>query len=362
MNSETKQPNQVRYDDEISLYDIYRVLVERKYIILFTIIACLGLAVLYLVITPPTYETKIRLFPAKPEMLLMSRPEYALTRFSPDAVFKDIRNEIQKIENWRKFETAAAELFPDDKKSGADELLKEHPIKLSELTNRKDKDAVLNLEHLDVIYQHNEAELTAKILDGYLQFIRKQYINELVKDIEERIAIRIENLENEIELMRKHARLGREDAIEKLSKDLEQAKTLGIVDNLLMRMTEARTTGQNVNIISDSQFIRNYMRGTRALKTELDVLLKRESDDPYISGLRDKQLDLEVLRNLRLNSDKFTPYLQDGKIINPQSPIKPRKSQILVMSVIAGAFLGVFLALMNNVIQNAREQSSNNQI
>lgn len=134
MNNNTNQPIQDRYDDEISLYDIYRVLAERKYIILSTIIACLGLAVLYLDLSPPAYETKIRLYTPKPEMLLMSRPEHALTKYSPDVVFNEIRIELQKIENWQKFEVANSVLFPDDKKYSSDDLLREHPVKVSRQT------------------------------------------------------------------------------------------------------------------------------------------------------------------------------------------------------------------------------------
>lgn len=204
--------------------------------------------------------------------------------------------------------------------------------------------------------RHNDAALTAKILEEYQQFIRSHYVNELTVATRERIALKLENLDNEIKNMRKNARLGREDAIEKLSKDLEQAKALGITDNLLIRMTEERSTGQNANIISGSQIVRNYMRGTRALKTELDVLFKRKSDDPYIYGLREKQLELETLKNLQITEDKFNPYLQDGETLIPQRPIKPRKTLALALSVIIGGFLGMLLALLVNGIQTARQQ------
>ena len=61
----------------------------------------------------------------------------------------------------------------------------------------------------------------------------------------------------------------------------------------------------STNIVQNNQLnittsnIPLYFRGYRALNTEISFLKSRESDDPFISGLRDLQERLALLRSIK---------------------------------------------------------------
>ncbi|MFN2337936.1 MAG: Wzz/FepE/Etk N-terminal domain-containing protein, partial [Gammaproteobacteria bacterium] len=72
--SENPHNDSRQYEDEISLYDLYRILAEKKAILISTIIITLLAAIAYLYIVPPTYEAKLRLLLPKPSTLALSMP------------------------------------------------------------------------------------------------------------------------------------------------------------------------------------------------------------------------------------------------------------------------------------------------
>jgi chain length determinant protein (polysaccharide antigen chain regulator) len=52
----------------------------------------------------------------------------------------------------------------------------------------------------------------------------------------------------------------------------------------------------------------------------------------------------------------FHPYRLDGEITTPKSPLKPKKTLVLVLGVVLGLFLGIFAAFIAEFVSKAREQ------
>ena len=347
--SESAPHDPRQYDDEISLYDLYRTLVEKKVILLSTVIAALLGAIVYLVVTPSTYEAKVRLLLPKANTLTLSTPDHPYTVFEATTIFQGIQAQLRLTEQWWHFVSAHPELFPSIEQNNQAGFQGDIPIKLS-------TDKNYPVAHIDVTYQDNEAKLAVDILGRYLQFTRDEYVTELVKQVKNRIERQRETLIDEIAMLRQKAKLAREDEIERLNKDIVLARSLGITDNLLMRSGDIVRGGSDIIIIASNETVRGYMRGTKVMAAELEVLQKRKSDDPYIGGLRDKQLELERLNTLQLIPSRLRSYSQDGEIITPKDPIKPRKSMVLILAVLLGGFLGVMMVFLDNAFQKARTQ------
>lgn len=306
--SENPHNDSRQYEDELSFYDLYRILIEKKAILISTIIITLLVATAYLYVVPPIYEAKLRLLLPKPSTLILSMPSHPYTEFDTNTVFQEFKAHLGSMEQWHQFVAANPELFPPEIRISKSHDLLDHPIKFS-------KDKNYSAEHVDIAFQHEESSASSLILSGYLEFSRNQYVSDLVDQVNARIEIQRENISADIALLRQKARLKREDEIERLRQDLDLAKSLGIEDNLLIQTS---------------------------------------SDDSYISSLRDKQIELERLNTLEFFPSRFKPYDQDGDIVNPERPIKPRKALVLVVSLLLGVSLGMLLAFFGNAIQNNR--------
>jgi chain length determinant protein (polysaccharide antigen chain regulator) len=320
-------------DDEISLIELWQTLVRRKAVIFATLIAAILLAIIYLLVTPPTFEAKVKLLLPKPNSVSLSRPAHPFAQLDPKTVFLGFEAQLKSTNQWRTFVEANPGLFPSISAADRSSIINKHPLSFS-----KDKD--YPAEHIELSYQDQDAGLTAEILRSYVTFTREQYVADLVKQVKDQIERQKENITADITMLKQNAKLKRVDEIERLRGDLALAKTLGITDNLLLRSGDA-SRGSSA-IIATSETMRSYMRGTKVLIAELEALLKRGTDDAYNDGLRGKQIDLERLANLRITPDGFNPYTQDGEIQVPQKRLTPNKRTTISLAIVLGLIVGIF--------------------
>ncbi len=346
--NENYLPSDRTDDDEISLIELWQTLVRRKAVIFTTLIAAIVLAVIYLVITPPTYEAKVKLLLPKPNSVSLSRPAHPFAQFDPKTVFTGFEAQLKSTSQWRMFSEAAPGLSSSMPAADRSRVIDKHPLSFS-----KDKD--YPSENIEVAYQDTDAGVTADMLRGYITFTREQYATDLVKQVKDLIERQKENIIVDITMLKQNAKLKRTDEIERLRADLSLAKTLGITDNQLLRSGD--TLHGSSSIIITSETVRSYMRGTKVLTAELDALLKRGTDDAYNDGLREKQIELERLNNLRITADSFSPYTQDGEIQVPQYRVKPSDKTTITLAIVLGLMFGIFGAFITEFISNAKQRT-----
>lgn len=335
-------------DDEISLIELWQTLVRRKVVVFATLIAVIVLAIVYLVITPPTYEAWIKLLLPKPNSVSLSRPAHPFAQFDPKTVFTGFEAQLKSTNQWRMFIEANTSIFPSMPATDRMLVADKHSLSFS-----KDKD--YPAEHIEISYQDQDAGVTADILRGYIIFTREHYVSDLVKQVKDLIERQKENITTDITMLRQNAKLKRADEIERLRADLSLAKTLGITDNQLLRSGD--TLQGSSSIITTSETVRSYMRGTKVLTAELEALLKRGTDDAYNEGLREKQIELERLSTLRITSDSFSPYTQDGEIQVPQYRVKPNNKTTITLAIVLGLMFGIFGAFIAEFFSNAKQRT-----
>ena len=333
-------------DDEISLIDLWNTLMRRKFVIIGTLIAVMLAAVIYLMMAPRVYEASTRLLLPWQSDLILVEYEHPLTTFKSEEIFDEFSEFILQVRSWRRFVEEHADLFPPQ--SDLSRIGRNHPIETGQ-----DKD--VSFEHLDLTYEADDPERVAAILDNYLRFSEERYIDELVEETATRLEQRKRTLAKEINDLQKKARLERKDNIEKLKENIFLAEKAGIKENIFTRQQRSGT-GSDTTILSIKDMYKEYMRGSRALSAELEALLKRESDDPFIGGLRNKQVELEELSSLTLQPDNFHPYRSDGEILAPLRPVKPKPKLVIALSIVLGLMLGVFAAFFTEFIARARDE------
>jgi len=194
-------------------------------------------------------------------------------------------------------------------------------------------------------------------------------------------------LQDELKALRQQLKTRRDNRIAQLDEAIRIAKSLGITKPTTpSALGEGERSGQGSMIRTEvnNQQIPLYFMGAEALEAERNALLQRRSDDftePRIAQIA-KELQLlannrqvEVL-NKRDNEDLFLKNLAvwreeaarlrnlnvdvsglklaslDQPATQPIKPVKPKKLLILALGMVLGGMLGLFLALLRNMLRS----------
>ncbi|MDP2745998.1 Wzz/FepE/Etk N-terminal domain-containing protein [Pseudomonas sp.] len=197
-------------------------------------------------------------------------------------------------------------------------------------------------------------------------------------------------LQDELKALRQQLKTRRDNRVAQLDESIRIAKTLGIVKPTTpsaLGEGERVSQGSVIRTEVNSQQIPLYFMGSEALEAERNALLQRRSDDftePRVAQIA-KELQLlannrqiEVL-NKRENEDLFLKKLAswreeaarlrnlnvdvstlklamiDQLAMQPIKPIKPKKALILALGLVLGGMLGLFIALLRNMLRRKPE-------
>jgi chain length determinant protein (polysaccharide antigen chain regulator) len=149
------------------------------------------------------------------------------------------------------------------------------------------------------------------------------------------------------------ARQRREDLILRYREASVIARTLGVKERV---DTTNVVQNNQLNISTSSTPL--YYRGFRALNAEISKLENRRSDDPFISGLRDLQENLTLLRSIKINTERLHSVSIDQAAYPPTNRIKPNRRMIVQIGTAAGLFLGIFLAFFASFVMKLKEDHS----
>lgn len=167
--------------------------------------------------------------------------------------------------------------------------------------------------------------------------------HEVLESSRSEMLVKADNLEQEIIGAKSSTGKEREDRVAQLKEALVIAKSIGLEKPPLI----SGTLSTEVSAGMDGSL--TYMRGSKALESEIANLETRESDDPFVRGLREKEEAVRFYRNVKLNPALISVYKQDGVVDLPDKPIKPRKAIIMVFTAVIGVGLGLAVAIAREV-------------
>jgi len=193
------------------------------------------------------------------------------------------------------------------------------------------EDGTLAKKHLALLLDTAQTEATANILDE---------ANNIV-------SLHISSIENTLATQRAAAFKQRQDRITQLREALSVAQAI-TQDDPQMTLGRPSSSADLKTYLDGSEL---YARGARALQAELNVLEARESDDPFIEDLREKEATLNALKAIAPNTDTLMLYEIDGDVLVPESPVQPRKALIMALGIILGGMLGIFWVLIRSAVR-----------
>ena len=215
-----------------------------------------------------------------------------------------------------------------------------------------------NLRFIDgnrVVLDGIEKDKIGVWLDEYVDMVNRKTIESLVRNAEAKINIKKNAINSEISSKRAIYKQIRKDEMSSLDEAYRIAKNLGIHEHLLISRKKV-TSKEKVKLLTQlsSITIPNYMKGTKLLKAEINILKGRTFDDGHIDGLRDLQEKLSILEAIKIDKTILNSVVVDKKATVKVEPVSPNRRLILIISLVFAVFLGVFSAIVAEFFSKVR--------
>lgn len=326
-----------------------RLFWRSKKIILGITLLCTCLSIGYLVLVSPTYQATARILPPQESDLA----EYSETLNIIDAGISEKEN-LRRLNPDRAYETLSTNLKSDSIKN---QFLAEYYLphfapkdenETEQVAKRLERSLSINgagseSGAIKVAIEAKDPKLAAKWANDYIALAITATHTELLKNLQSEINAKSQSTQNQIATLRKLEQDLQNLKIERLQDSLAVAKAMGL---------ETPMPGTTVITLDNSPAnASSFMRGTRSLQAEIDVLSNRKDQDAYIAELPKLLTQQALLQSLN-SAPAFSVARIDMQASPPYEPIKPIKPLILMMGIIFGLFLGMFVALIVNAIRN----------
>ncbi len=200
----------------------------------------------------------------------------------------------------------------------------------------------------------------------------------------EQDALRKAQLQDELQALRVELKSRRESRIKQLDEAIQIAESLGISKPTTpSAMADVQRQGQVYRTEVNSREIPLYFMGSQALSAERQALRERQSDDfsepriaeiekelallghnrqveileqrkdedLYLKDLAQWRQEAAQLKGIKFDAGNLRLVRVDQVALDPLSPVKPKKALIIGLGGIAGLMLGVFIALLRNLLR-----------
>jgi len=346
-------------DESIALVDVWKMIVRRKRIVLVSFLLSMILATAYLFVAEPVYRATVQLLPPNQADIQGLMPGFhaingGIEHYTPKQVYSVFLATLESQGLRREFfdnHKLASHFVPQggDTKSNVDEIFDTRfndniQIQLIQEGANSPSFAAISL-------RWNDPELAAIWLNKFVDFANKRIVRQLASDVQALISSEIAQIDQQLASKLKFAELRRTDAIKELREALQIARALDLKD---ISATKGLSDQSGV-VISVTQ-LPLYMRGIKALEKEIAALESRESDAPFIDGLRDLEERRFILENISLDSSSVSAVTADSPARIPYRVEKPKKVMVMIFAALFGIILGVLLILIVDFSASVRQQ------
>ncbi|NVK37874.1 MAG: hypothetical protein HWE18_08120, partial [Gammaproteobacteria bacterium] len=344
-------------DDEIDLFDLWDDIVEEKVWAFLGFIACVVLASVYAFTSTPIYQTQVVIKSASDNSVVeLNAPQLGgIYSKTVEEAFADARAALLSKEYRRSFfeaylsEIQSIEGAYDSNLSQSQNFARFDRLFSSKVSNEK-KDVETFVQ---INFELSDPQKAADLLNAYVEFALGSKLGDVKDTLESKVAAQVTKLEYDASQLREKY------------KGEQTRRTLMVNEAYSI----AQAVGQTEPVFSKSEIVGTYepplyMFGTKALQAENKAIKNREKlaeslpygEDHFIDKLPNLLFKIEQLKALEIDYSKVSLAVVDEKAITPVSPIKPKKMLIVALSVVAGVFAGLMLALLVAAFHRHKEK------
>lgn len=340
-------------DDEIDLFELCSNIYAHKWLIASITIIITALGVLAAFLSPPTYMATSHFLPPLErdvqalslrglpplgrDVQVLNLPDESFSYTSDDVYQRFLRNIESRSLRRSYFKQNNLLAFYSQGRDEPEErrvFEQDFDQKLQlEKPGRNDDQSSYRLS-----FELSDAEKSAAWTNGFVDYVIGRTRQELLGEVDAYIRNLVNQAAQEIDSKIELVEQRRLDRVVKLREALQIARAIGL---------ESLATGQ----FSDNIDM-EYMRGSRAIQSEINALEAREHDEPFVDGIRDLQERIAYLSSINIEPETIEVVRIDQRAHIPYEVHKPNRKAIVLITSIAGLMLGLFVALIRQSIRN----------
>ncbi len=336
---------------EISLFDLWQVLVKQKWLIFMTWGVCTLLGLVYVLLATPIYQAEAYMLPPSQKdvqalnVRLSSPSDKAgekgrLITYSASDAYDLFIQTLESRANRRQFYESnkianrLGMLASDDpdvffEKGFNDNLLVTQGVQKNKKTN-----------FVSLSFKGRDAVMAAKWVNDFMQITSIAVSRILAGDVQGQVNGAKANIKEAIEGKKLLAKIRKKDRIVALREAVYVRRSLNNQD-LQLRSGVAINTEE----------FPLYMLSESALNAEINILQQRKDDSPFIEGLRDLEESLAALEQINIDATKIKPVFIDQEAFVPVRPTEPKKPLIMLLAGLLGLMLGGTAAFVRQVLR-----------
>lgn len=342
-----KQPEtDFSYDDGIDLLALIPVLWRQKWFILFTTLLCTVVGFGFIWFAKPVYEAKAYIYP--PTVGDIAAFNYGKSIKKNEFIHVFTVDDIYGIFTHNLFSQSMKQLFfkenvypflpgKKNKNQSYDALFDRFDFGLiiKPVPNRTPAEYIVTV-------RNGSSSTAAELTRRYISLVNERSVSDIMQIIQGQNNSLINDLKLKVGLLRKVAQKRRQDQLIRLQEDYNIANAIGLKDPFF---SQERDYSLQAN-----SSVPRYLSGTKALKTQINILGSRKSDDPFSKELRDAQQELAFYKNININTQNAAVFRLDGSVKSSDRLVSPKKRVIMIASMMLGLLLGISLVIIRNFL------------
>ena len=341
-------------NDNINIGNLYQTLLNKKRSVLIILLASVVLSSLYAFTLPNLYRAQIYIVP--PQDKFVQPLNYFATQIAKDSqlvlkqqyIYFDFMKNAQSRQFQRKFffENKIYDYFDADPEEAFDISFNEM-LRFSLESKYVSRD-IRQEDFFNVSFLHSDPNLAAKWLNDYVQMVERETSRRIVDGVNTSIENYRKKIQSAIDSHKEQAKQIRADNITRLKEALLIAEELDIIKPSNANLTNQTIIMDNSTVSGPTQITEMplYLFGTDALKTQIDILQNRVSDDPFIPNLRSLEAELNTTSLVKVNYSDVRVAEIDQKALAPTRKYSPRRSLILIVGLFFGIVVSFFYILI----------------
>lgn len=239
-------------------------------------------------------------------------------------------------------------------------------------------------DDLAVIIQNHLNQLDLKMAAARASYEASKEAK--IAELQEADNLKRAELQDELKALRQQLKTHRDNRIAQLNEAIRIAKALDIVKPTTpsaLGEVGREAQGSIIRTEVNNQQIPLYFMGSEALEAEraalhqrrsddftepriaqiakelkllesnrqVEILTKRENEDLFLKDLAIWREEAARLRSLQVDASNLKLVSIDQLAVEPLRPIKPKKALILALGLVLGGMLGLFIALIRNMVR-----------
>lgn len=357
MNSltENREPTSASpHSDEIDLFELIADLWKEKWIIISTTLIAGVIAVAYALLATPIYQSQAEVLPPYVSQITAlnkgafhannkedDEVKNVFERFSREDVYDFYLKALESKEYKSYFVNTL-----NTNKTLIDSVVGDQSIRVPSIKK-------VNNERYQITVTHSNPQMAQQLVNEYAILAGEWAKTRVIADRKAEVDSILDNIELELEMYQKQIDLAQKAEIKELKEGLYIAEKLGIESPMT---PEGKATKEGAAYVDQNLL---YMRGSKALTAQIEVLERRGIDVLLLPELRELTVKHEFFKSIEFDEDKISLYNLDAPAELPEKPIKPKKKLVVLIGGLVGFMLGGMIALVRIAMRNRKQAGLN---